>query len=114
MNSRPYSRQARLRRFALFGVALVVLAACGTAYRPGDERSSCAELQSEIASNEAQIAANLSAADASAENDSLRPRGTMVGMSFALSRPGDVQRVEARSLQRRNGHLTKYASNKGC
>ncbi len=114
MRSKPYGRQAAARRVALLGVALAVLAACGTVYRPGDEGRSCTELQSEIASNEAHIAANLAAADASAESGTLRPVGTLAGMSFALSRPGDVERIEARSLSRRNSHLTTYASNKGC
>lgn len=114
MGSRSYSRQATLRRFALLGVALVVLAACGTVYRPGDERRSCYELQSEIAANEAQIATLLATAEAAEASGSLRPAGTLAGMRFALSRPGDVERIEARSLGRRNSHLIEYASNKGC
>ncbi len=103
-----------LKRFAVLGGALIIIAACGTVYRPGDERASCAELQSEIAANAAQIAAHLAAVDAAEESGTLRPSGTLAGMSFALGRPGDVERIEARSLRRRNSHLIVYASNKGC
>lgn len=108
------SRKAAVRRFALLGTAMVVLAACGTNYRPGDEARSCTELQSEIAANEAQIAAHLSTAVAAEESGTLRPRGTLAGMSFALTRTGESERTEARSLQRRNGHLATYATNKDC
>ncbi len=114
MRSITYRRGAKARRFALLGVALAVLAACGTVYRPGDERRSCIELQSEIAANEAQISVRLAAVDAAEESGSLSPAGTLAGMRFALSRPGDVERIEARSLGRRNSHLIDYASNKGC
>ncbi len=114
MSSIPYRRKSSARRFALLGVALVALAACGTVYRPGDERASCAELQSEIASNEARIAALLATAEAAEESGSLRPTGILVGMSFALTRTGESERTEAHSLQRRNGLLFKYASNKDC
>lgn len=114
MRSITYRREATLKRFALLGIALAVFAACGTVYRPGDERRSCAELQSEIAANEALIAIHLAAVDAAEESGSLRPAGTLVGMSFALSRPADVERIEARSLRRRNSHLIRYAANKGC
>ena len=113
MRSISYRREATLKRFALLGIALVVLVACGTVYRPGDERR-CAELQSEIAANDALIVIHLAAVDAAEESGSLRPAGTLVGMSFALSRPGDVERIEANSLRRRNSHLIVYASNKGC
>ena len=114
MRSIPYRREATLKRFALLGAALAVLAACGTAYRPGDERRSCAELQSEITSNEAQIAALTPESNASAEKASLRPSGTLAGLPFAITTPGDAQRIEARSLRRRNSHLIVYASNKDC
>ncbi len=114
MRSITYRRGAVARRFALLGSAFVVLAACGTVYQPGDERRSCAELQSEIAANDALIVIHLAAVDAAEESGSLRPTGTLAGMSFALSRPGDVARIEAISLQRRNSHLIRYAANKGC
>ncbi len=119
MRSEPINRIAALRRFALLGIglpgiALVVLAACGTVYLPGDERRSCADLQSEIGSNEAHMAALLTVADAAVQDDSLRPSGTLVGMTFALRSRGDVERIEARSLRLRNSYLINYALNKGC
>ena len=114
MRSIPYRREARAKRFALLGVALVVLAACGTVYQPGDERKSCAELQSEIASNEARIAALQPDETATEKTDALRPKGTLAFMPFALNRPGEVQRIEVNGLHRRNGHLREYAANKGC
>ena len=114
MRSKIYRRKVTLKRFALLGGALIIMAACGTVYRPGDERASCAELQSEIAANAAQIAARLAAVDAAEVSGTLRPSGTLAGMSFALGRPGDVERIEVRSLRRRNTHLIVYASNKGC
>lgn len=114
MPSKIYRRKATLKRFALLGGALIIIAACGTVYRPGDERASCAELQSEIAANAAQIVTLLAAVDAAEESGALRPTGTLAGMSFALGRPGDVERIEVRSLRRRNTHLIVYASNKDC
>lgn len=114
MRSRPNFRHAALRRFALSGIGLVVLAACGTVYLPGDERRSCADLQSEIGSNEANMAALLTEADAAVQDDSLRPSGTLVGMTFALRSRGDVERIEARSLRLRNSYLINYAVSKGC
>ena len=112
MRSGPDSQKAGARRFALLGVALIVLAACGTVYRPGDELKSCAELQSEIDSNEAQIAVLLPKANASAA--SLRPSGTLAGLPFAIRNPEDAQLMEANSLHRRNRLLIQYASNKRC
>ncbi len=114
MRSKPCGREARAKRFALLGVALVVLAACGTVYQPGDEHKSCAQLQSEIAANEARIAALQPEETASGEADSLRPKGTLAFLPFALNRPGEVQRIETNGLERRNGHLREYASNRGC
>ncbi len=114
MRSGLDSQKAVARRFALLGVALIVLAACGTAYRPGDERKSCAELQSEIGSNEAQIAVLLPEANASAEIASLRPSGTLAGLPFAIRNPEDAQLMEANSLHRRNAHLIQYVSNRRC
>jgi hypothetical protein len=108
------SRKATVNRAALIGAALVALAACGTNYLPGDEAMSCAELQSEIAANDAQIATHLAAAEAAEESGVRRPTGTLAGMSFSLTASADVDRIEARSLGRRNGHLTTYATNKGC
>ncbi len=101
MRSKPCRREPRAKRFALLGVALVVLAACGTVYQPGDERKSCAELQSEIAANEARIAALQPEESASAENETLRPSGTLAFMPFAINRPGEVQRIEVNGLERR-------------
>lgn len=108
------SQRATAKRFALLGTAMVVLAACGTSYLPGDEGKSCTELQSEIAANEAQIAAHLATAVAAEESGTLRPKGTMAGMSFALTRTGESERTAANSLQRRNGHLVTYATKKDC
>ena len=114
MGSRHYNLVAGAKRLALLGMALSVLAACGTVYRPGDERKSCADLQSEIAANNAQIATNLVAVHAAEENGGLRPSGMLVGMSFALTRPQDAPQTEISSLSGRNGLLNRYASGMGC
>ena len=74
-----------------------------------------ADLQSEIAENDARAAVLTPAADASATSDEpLRPSGTLVGMSFAIAKPGDAERTKVKTLHRRNGFLLDYASNKGC
>lgn len=114
MGSKMCNSMAVAKRLALLGTALSVLAACGTVYRPGDERKSCADLQSEIAANDAQIATNLVAVHAAEERGGLRPSGMLVGMSFALTRPQDAPQTEISSLSGRNGLLHKYASSKGC
>ena len=114
MRSKRYRREAMAKRVALLGVALVVLAACGTSYRPGDEHKTCNNLESEIAANEARIAALQPDENASGEEEALRPRGTLAFMPFALTRPEDGPAIQARSLHRRNAILSDYAANKGC
>lgn len=114
MRVKRYNSLAAARRLALLGMALSILAACGTVYRPGDETKSCAVLQSEIAANDAQIATNLAAVHAAEENGGLRPSGMLVGMSFALTRPQDPPQTKISSLSGRNGLLHRYASSKGC
>ena len=114
MGSKMCNSLAVAKRLALLGTALSVLAACGTVYRPGDERKSCADLQSEIAANDAQIAVNLAAVRAAEENGGLSPSGTLVGMSFPLTRPQDAPQTKISSLSGRNGLLNKYAASKGC
>ncbi len=112
MRSRSNSREATVKRFAALGAILVVLAACGTVYLPGDEAKICAELRNEIAGNEARISELTPAVNAS--DEPLRISGRIVGLSFAIAKPGDVERIQARSLQRRNSYLSQYASNKHC